>query len=457
MTVIRSGQWRRVAAVGMASAALLAGCGSGDDDASTPSPVATPAPPAVATPAPSPAPAPPSSSLKAATDVGPPLSTVELDAVVGATTAAGFAGAARCNVQMVDITYTTVAPDGATPVEASGVVMLPTGAACPGPFPLVAYSRGTDLDKARTLAEPGDEEAQLVAAMVAAQGFVVAATDYLGYAKSTWPEHPYLHADSEASANIDAMRAARGLAAQRGIVLDGRVFVTGYSQGGHASMATQKAIEQRLASEFALVGAAHMSGPYDLIGTVQDALAKLPVGDLGSTYYLPFAVTSLQKVYKDIYTTPAEFFKSPYDASIETLFPGPSDVSLQDLIAQDKMPILLSSLITDDFIKDAIDPASPLYRALSLNSPIGFAPKANTFLCGGSRDPVVTFSNAEQAAAAFQGAGSTAVTVYDVEDEPAYAPLLRDDLVPVDIHAGYHASQVPPLCLLQVRNRFLTL
>jgi pimeloyl-ACP methyl ester carboxylesterase len=450
MTVIQSGQWRRLAAVSITSAALLAGCGSGDgDNASTPPPVATPAP--------APAPVPPSSRLKAAADVGQPLSTVELDAVVAATTAAGFAGAARCDVQMVDITYTTVAPDGATPVDASGVVMLPTGAACPGPFPLVSYSRGTDLDKARTLAEPGDEEAQLVAAMVAAQGFVVAATDYLGYGRSTWPEHPYLHADSQASASIDAMRAARGLAAQRGVALDGKVFVTGYSQGGHAAMATQKAIETSLADEFALVGAAHMSGPYDLVGTVQDALAKLPLGDLGSTYYLPFAVTSLQKVYKNIYKTPSQFFKSPYDATIATLFPGPSDVSLQDLIAQDKMPILLSSLVTDDFIKAAVDSASPLHRALSLNSPTGFAPKARTLLCGGSRDPVVTFSNAEQALAAFQRAGSTAVTLYDVEDEPAYAPLLRDDLVPVDIHAGYHASQVPPLCLLQVRNLFLTL
>jgi hypothetical protein len=49
------------------------------------------------------------------------------------------------------------------------------------------------------------------------------------------------------------------------------------------------------------------------------------------------------------------------------------------------------------------------------------------------------------------------VTVFDVEADPAYAPLLRDDLLPVDINAGYHASLVPPLCLLQVRNLFLTL
>ncbi len=451
MTVIRSGHWRRLATAGMA-AALLAGCGLNDDDdeAATPPPVATPAP----VPAP---PAQDGSNLKAAADVGAPLSTVQLDAAVAATTAASFAGASRCDVQMVDITYATVAPDGVTPVDVSGVVMLPGGAACPGPFPLVAYSRGTDLEKARAMATPGDEEAQLVAAMLAAQGFVVAATDYLGYARSTWPDHPYLHADSEASANVDALRAARALAGQRNIGLNGKVFVTGYSQGGHASMATQKAIESKLAAEFSLAGAGHMSGPYDLVGSVQEALAKLPLGDLGSTYYIPFAVTSLQKVYGNLYGTPSEFFRPPYDATIETLFPAPSDVSLQDLIAEDKMPLLLGSLVTEDFIRAALDPASGLHVALSRNSPTGYAPRAPTLLCGGSRDPVVSFSNAEKAAAAFQAAGATSVAVYDVEDEPSYAALLRDDLVPVDIHAGYHASQVPPLCLLQVRNLFLTL
>ena len=139
MTKNQPGRWRRLAVAGMATTALLAGCGSDDDEASAPHPVATPAP--------SPAPvAQPAASLKGGADVGPPLSAAQLDAIVAGTTAAGFSNAARCDVQMVDITYATVGADGITPVDASGVVMVPGGAACPGPFPLVAYSRGTDLE-----------------------------------------------------------------------------------------------------------------------------------------------------------------------------------------------------------------------------------------------------------------------------------------------------------------------
>jgi predicted esterase len=385
------------------------------------------------------------------------LTAAQLDAALAGTTAAAFAGAARCDVQMVDLGYRTPAPDGVTPTEASGVVMIPTGPACPGPFPLVAYSRGTDLDKARALAAPGDQEAQLVAGLIASQGFVVAATDYLGYARSTLPYHPYLHAGSEATANVDALRAAREVAAQRAIPLNGKVFVTGYSQGGHAAMATQKLIETSLASEFALTGAAHLSGPYDLVGSVRGALSKLPLGELGSTYYVPFAVTGLQKVYGNLYSSPREFFQSPYDETIEGLLPTTSDTTLQDLILKRKLPILLSSLVTEDFIKAALDDTSPLHRALALNSTTSFVPKAPTLLCGGSRDPVVDYRNTTTALAAFQAAGAPAVRVFDVEQEPAYEPLLRDDLLPVDIYTGYHASRVPPLCLLQARNLFLTL
>ena len=367
----RRGAWRFLALSGVA-AMLLAGCGS--DDSSEPAvqaPVASPA-------APPPAPAP--TTLKSATDVGPPLTPNQLDSVVAVSTAAGLAGASRCAVQVVEIVYATTAPDG-TPAQASGAVMIPSGPSCEGPYPLVSYAPGTDLQRTRTMANVGDPEVQLVAAMLASQGFVVAATDYLGYSKSDLPYHPYLHASSEATASLDALRAARELGTQRGVGLSGKVFVTGYSQGGHASMATQKTIETSTASEFALAGAGHMSGPYNLSGSVNASLGDLPLGDLGSTFYIPITVTSLQKVYKNLYTTPGDFFQAPYDATIEGIFPSPSGVSVQDLIAQDKLPVLLGSLVTEGFIAAALNPTSALHRAFVANSPTDF--------CTQGKDPAV--------------------------------------------------------------------
>ncbi len=79
------------------------------------------------------------------------------------------------------------------------------------PASLVAYAKGTDVQKPHTLADPTDSQTILLAAMFAAQGYAVVATDYLGFAKSAYTYHPYLHADSEASSVIDSIRAARNL------------------------------------------------------------------------------------------------------------------------------------------------------------------------------------------------------------------------------------------------------
>ena len=63
------------------------------------------------------------------------------------------------------------------------------------------------MQKTRTLANPTDSETGLLAAMYAGQGYAVVATDYLGFAKSGYSYHPYLHAASEATSVIDSIGA----------------------------------------------------------------------------------------------------------------------------------------------------------------------------------------------------------------------------------------------------------
>ena len=130
--------------------------------------------------------------------------------------------------------------------NATGELLLPSGADCTAAAPLVAYAKGTDVQKPRTLANPLDGETGLLAAMYAGQGYAVVATDYLGFAKSTYSFHPYLHADSEATSVIDSIRAARNAVSTQGASLNGKVMLTGYSQGGHASMAPSPEIEKHV-------------------------------------------------------------------------------------------------------------------------------------------------------------------------------------------------------------------
>ncbi len=428
---------------------LLAACGSDDDTAvSSQPPAPTPAPAPAPTPAPAPAPPAAAANLLEAAPIGK-WTPAELDAQIAASSAAGLTPASACDVTIERIQYRTTGPAGEQ-TTAGGAMLIPSGAACPALRRLVAYTPGTSLDKASTLADPSSFETRMLAALLAGQGYTVVATDYLGYGQSTFPRHPYLVASSEASTNLDAIRAARELATLRTLPLADGVLLTGYSQGGHASMATQRLIEGAPTAGVSIAGAAHMSGPYDLVGSVRSALDALPLGDIGSTYYIPFAVTSFQQVYGNLYGSPGEYFQPPFDATIENLFPGTASVT--DLIASRRLPVLLETLVTDKFEADARDPASPLSTALTLNSPFDFAPKAPTILCGGARDPVVAFENTRAAAASFAARGAS-VEVVDVEEVAAFDDALPNDLLPSEALLSYHARDVPPLCLVAVRDR----
>jgi len=171
------------------------------------------------------------------------LTAAQIDAGTSSSGLQAITGKAKCDVKVVALNYATVGAKAGENTNASGVMLVPAGS-CSTAAPLIAYAKGTDVQKPRTLANPQDSETFLLAAMYAAQGYAVVATDYLGFAKSGYSYHPYLHADSETTTVIDSVRAARNAAGTVGANLSGKVMFTGYSQGGHASMAAQRAAER---------------------------------------------------------------------------------------------------------------------------------------------------------------------------------------------------------------------
>ena len=213
--------------------------------------------------------------------------------------------------------------------ESSGALMVPTGAApnCSGPRPIVVYAHGTNTNKNLNIADITDtsnSEGVLIAAMFAAQGYIVVAPNYAGYDISTLGYHPFLNAVQQSGEMIDILTAARtalpktmSAATSDG----GKLFITGYSEGGHVAMATQRALE---ASGATVTGAAPMSGPYAL-EAFGDAILFGDV-NIGSTEFTPLLGTSYQKAYGNIYSTPADLYSSTYVNGIETLLPSATPI-----------------------------------------------------------------------------------------------------------------------------------
>jgi len=243
----------------------------------------------------------------------PPLRIASLDAATLqadlSSSASGaqllqLTGAPTCGVDFYYVKFWTVG--GANEAtESSGALMVPTGsaAACAGPRPIVLYAHGTQTNKAANIADitdPANTEGALIAAMFAAQGYIVVAPNYAGYDISTLGYHPYLDAVQQSDEMIDSLAAARTALPNTLATAssdNGKVFVTGYSEGGYVAMATQRAM---IAAGDKVTAAAPMSGPYAL-EAFGDAIFFGDV-DLGSTVFAPLLTTAYQHAYGNIYT-----------------------------------------------------------------------------------------------------------------------------------------------------------
>lgn len=213
--------------------------------------------------------------------------------------------------------------NGAT-YEVSGALFVPVdgeGQALECAFPTHTYMHGTIFLREDAPSYEGFE-GQL-GFLMATNGVIALMPDYLGLGSSTDVLHPYVHADSEAEAGIAMLGALENLQDDLGIGLNGQHFVSGYSQGGHASMAMAKRMQEDTEAGFPLAAAAPMSGPYDMSGT------QLPAGMAQEQYsnpaYLAYILLAWQQTYGNIFVDLSEVFQEPFASGLPAMFDGETD------------------------------------------------------------------------------------------------------------------------------------
>jgi hypothetical protein len=307
----------------------------------------------------------------------PPLRIASLNAATFAAelnaTATGMqllalTSAPVCGVDFYYVKFWTVGGANET-TESSGALMVPTGTApaCSGPRPIVLYAHGTDTDKATNIADitnPSNTEGALIAAAFAAQGYIVVAPNYAGYDISTLGYHPYLNAVQNADEMTDILTAARTAlpnTLSAATSDNGKLFITGYSEGGYVAMATQRALE---AAGKTVTAAAPMSGPYAL-EAFGDTIFFGGV-DLGSTVFSPLLTTSYQKAYGNVYTATTDVYSAQYASGIDTLLP--SLTPIDTIFAQGLLPetALFDSTVPTVTVPDNPTESAELTAALAI-------------------------------------------------------------------------------------------
>ena len=265
-------------------------------------------------------------------------SVAELDSLWKTKKISKFMAKIKNPLDVFEVFYETTWWDGST-VQASGIFYLPRVKG--KEFPMICYNHGTTMVKERKIGFAGE---QAICTVFSADGYMVAYPDYVGLGDGE-RTHLYMHVETEASASIDLLRAVKELLAKEDVKQNKFLFLTGYSQGGHATLATLKIMQEKYPDEFKVTASAPMSGAYDL-GGVQAEVMLHPYTHPG---YLPYLLYSYQEIYK-CFNDSSCSFKAPYAKLFPPLFDGKHSMNDVDKV----MPEIPKDVLTDDFMKSSL-------------------------------------------------------------------------------------------------------
>ncbi|MBP7240383.1 MAG: T9SS type A sorting domain-containing protein [Saprospiraceae bacterium] len=316
-----------------------------------------------------------------------------------------FGAAVDYDINLYRIRYETPGSDN-LPDTASGLMVLPVVPAGTQ-LPMVVYEHGTTSG-------PTDVPSQLrggfeVAMGYAAFGFITLAPDYLGLGDSRG-FHPYVHAATEASASLDMINGGLEYLDTHEPDWDPNfLFLAGYSQGGHASMALHKEIEDFWSFVYPVTAATHMSGPYSISGVMRDLI--LSDESYGSPAYIGYLMLGYNEVYGNLYTDLHEIFVEPYVTSIQNFKNGTINLTVlnsQLIAALAASGDTINKRMFQDSIIEAItsQPNHPINVALNDNDVYNWAPSAPTRLYYCGSDEQVPNENSIVAEATMQGLGA---------------------------------------------------
>lgn len=191
------------------------------------------------------------------------------------------------------------------------------------------------------------------------------------------------------------------------MALSGKLFLTGYSHGGHATLAAMRELEEFHSGEFTLTACAPAVGAYDLSGVTADEFLKDEAKP--DPYYLPYLLVGL----RDVHGWPeswTDLLVQPYAATIPPLFNGLNDGGQINAQKPARPMQILQPDVTESFRNR---PDDPLRAFLRENDLIRWAPKAPLRLYHYSGDKDVPPGNMQAALAAFHARGATHVQALD--------------------------------------------
>ncbi|MCX6130758.1 MAG: hypothetical protein NTX25_17075 [Proteobacteria bacterium] len=321
---------------------------------------------------------------------------------------------AKNGVHIYKVKYQTLSP--ATPlapahaVLASGILMVPDSKQTS--YPWISIQHGTITGKANAPSVSPSE-----GIFEASQGFLTLVMDYIGYGSSSLEFHPYLISQAYADAGVDMLKAAYQFS-EINKIGHGPLFLKGYSEGGYATLALQKEIEQKH-PEFPLLASAPSAGPYDM-----DAVALNLVGQKElNPVNISFVILSYNRWLANNDFNTNAIFNAP-TADMQKLFDGALSSEAVYKLLPTATKSLLNPILVDDFLSNeaVTREGSKLHSFLKSQSLTNkdWQPAKTTLFSHCVDDEVVPVLSSELAATAFKAPHVILQKIPSPASGPAY-------------------------------------
>jgi len=296
--------------------------------------------------------------------------------------------AARSNrsydIEVVKLRYLTALESGDI-ISASGVVVVPQNK--PEASSVLSYQPATIfLDSDAPSLSPLQDMTPI---LLASAGLVVMVPDYIGYGDSSGQVHPYLQAVPAANSVLDLIRAARIYLDEQGVAVNQQLYLAGYAEGGYASLAAHREMEQQYPAEFQVAANLVGGGIYDVRATMDAVL--LNQSRLEAPAHTGFLIHAYHHYY-DLEQLTLRAVASPYQRVVDQYYTGQySKITINSLLARQH-----SEFFNSEFLAEYAGLSGEwlLKRQLDHNNVYDWAPRAKVRLFHSQADRIAPYQNA---------------------------------------------------------------
>lgn len=287
----------------------------------------------------------------------------------------------KYNVSTYKIVYKTSYKNHT--IWASGIVCIPEATTS---LSLLSFQHGTMFSNVDVPSNNSNQQFQIAA--LASVGYVVIAPDYLGFGSSDTIAHPYYIASYSANAVRDMILATQELLPSLKVSLNGKLFLGGYSQGGNATMAALKDIENLPIQGLSITASGAGAGGYDLKGIFETIVLQ---EKYTSPNYLGYVVHSFQRSYH-LSVPFSYYFKEPYATRIPILYDGNTDGNTINSQLNTSLDSLFQSSFLEGLANDKEKQFDSLLKANSLHD---WKPSTPLRFYHGTVDEIVPYSDTD--------------------------------------------------------------